>query len=105
MSFGFRFVSDVSDGRLMVMFELIVTERASCMVSPLRRRQSENIIYRFAMSSFFNSDDNTIMKKNASFFLVFSGERIGSNRSGYPIMGVLANSCVIICANFALKSM
>jgi hypothetical protein len=71
MSFGFLFVSDVSDGRLMVMFELIVTERASCMVFPPRRRQSEIIIYRFAMSSFFKNDDNTKMKENASFFWFF----------------------------------
>ena len=80
MSFCFRSVSDVSDGRLMVMFELIVTERASCMVFPPRRRQSEIIIYRFAMSSFLKIMIIQKWRRMQAFF-GFSGERTGANLS------------------------
>ncbi len=53
---------------------------------------------------FFKKDDNTKMKKNAIFFWFFPGKERGQIVPGCPRIGVLTNSCVIICANFVLKS-
>ncbi|CAG0938366.1 hypothetical protein BROC_00239 [Candidatus Brocadiaceae bacterium] len=53
---------------------------------------------------FFEKDDNTKIKKNASFFRFFTGKEWGCIFPGYPRIDVLANSCVIICTNFMLKS-
>jgi len=33
-------------------------------------------------------------------FFVFSGKELGQIFPGYPRIGILANSCVIICTNF-----
>ena len=52
---------------------------------------------------FFKKDDNTKIKKNASFFWFFLGKERGRILPSYPRIGVLANSCVIICTNFVLK--
>ena len=38
------------------------------------------------------------------FYRFFPGKERGRIVPGYPEIGVLANSCVIICTNFALKS-
>jgi len=45
---------------------------------------------------FFKKDDNTKMKKNASFFWFFLGKELGRIVPGCPRIGALANSCVII---------
>jgi len=41
---------------------------------------------------FFKKDDNTKMKKNASFFWFFLGKERGRIVPGYPRIGVLVNS-------------
>src|SRR3989338_11583526 len=48
---------------------------------------------------FFKKDDNTKMKKNASFFRFFLGKERGRIFPCWPIIGILADSCVIICRN------
>ena len=53
---------------------------------------------------FFKKDDNKKMKKNASFFWFFLRKERERVVSGYPGSGILANSRVIICTNFVLKS-
>ncbi|MDN3515286.1 MAG: hypothetical protein NG747_12920 [Candidatus Brocadia sp.] len=53
MSFGFRSLSNIPDGCLLVMFEFVATERTSCIIFHPRRIQSGIVIYRFAMLSFF----------------------------------------------------
>ncbi|MBC6932742.1 MAG: hypothetical protein DPW20_10200 [Candidatus Brocadia sp.] len=57
--------SDLSDGHLMVLFELVVAEQASCMVFTPWRSQDDRKCFSF------EKDDNTKMKKNASFFWFF----------------------------------
>lgn len=65
MSFGFRSVSDLSDGHLMVLFELVVAEQTFCMVFTPWRSQDDGKLLSF------EKDDIQLMKKNASFFCFF----------------------------------
>jgi hypothetical protein len=52
---------------------------------------------------FFNKDNNTKMKKIASFFRFFPGKERDRIVAGSPGIGALANSCVIICTKINPK--
>jgi hypothetical protein len=52
---------------------------------------------------FFKKDDNTKMKKNASFFRFFLEKERCRIVPGYPRIGILAYSCIIICTNYVLN--